>query len=85
MPVVRKLETGLWEVRSRIKDDISRVSFAMHGIQLFEVPERTMNYFVNVFQRYQRSRNFWEESHFRLNRISIGTWRTDFNKDLTPE
>lgn len=31
MPVVRKLEFGIWEVRSRIKDGIVRVLFTIHG------------------------------------------------------
>jgi phage-related protein len=29
MPVVRKLETGLWEVRSHLKDGIARVLFTV--------------------------------------------------------
>ncbi|HEX2959530.1 MAG TPA: type II toxin-antitoxin system RelE/ParE family toxin [Chitinispirillaceae bacterium] len=29
MPVVRKLEPGIWEVRSRLKDGISRVLFTV--------------------------------------------------------
>ena len=29
MPVVRKLDTGLWEVRSHLKDGIARVIFAV--------------------------------------------------------
>jgi phage-related protein len=31
MPVVRKLEPGLWEVRSHVKDGIARVIFTVHG------------------------------------------------------
>ncbi len=31
MPLVRKLETGLWEVRSNLKDRISRVIFTVHA------------------------------------------------------
>lgn len=31
MPVVRKLDTGLWEVRSRLDQHISRVLFTVHG------------------------------------------------------
>jgi phage-related protein len=30
MPVVRKLEPGLWEVRSHVKDGIARVVFTVH-------------------------------------------------------
>jgi phage-related protein len=30
MPLVRKLETNLWEVRSNLKDRISRVVFTVH-------------------------------------------------------
>ena len=30
MPVVRKLEPGLWEVRSRLNNRTARVFFAMH-------------------------------------------------------
>lgn len=30
MPVVRKLEPGLWEVRSRLNNRIARVFFTMH-------------------------------------------------------
>ncbi len=31
MPVVRKLEAGLWEVRTRLKDSIARVVFTVEG------------------------------------------------------
>jgi phage-related protein len=31
MPVVRKLDTGLWEVRSHVKDGIARVLFTVRG------------------------------------------------------
>ena len=31
MPVVRKLDTGLWEVRSRLDQHISLVLFTVHG------------------------------------------------------
>ena len=31
MPVVRKLEAGLWEVRSRLDQRISRTLFTVHG------------------------------------------------------
>ncbi len=31
MPVVRKLDAGLWEVRSHVKDGIARVIFTVHG------------------------------------------------------
>lgn len=31
MPLIRKLETGLWEVRSRIADGIARVLFTVDG------------------------------------------------------
>jgi phage-related protein len=30
MPLVRKLETNLWEVRSNLKDRIARVVFTVH-------------------------------------------------------
>lgn len=31
MPLVRKLESNLWEVRSHVTDGIARVIFTMHG------------------------------------------------------
>ena len=31
MPVVRKLDTKLWEVRSHVKDGIAREIFTLHG------------------------------------------------------
>jgi phage-related protein len=31
MPLIKKLETGLWEVRSRISQGISRVLFTVEG------------------------------------------------------
>ena len=31
MPVVRKLDTGVWEVRSHVKDGIARVIFTVCG------------------------------------------------------
>ena len=31
MPVIRKLETGLWEVRSHIEDGTARVLFTVEG------------------------------------------------------
>jgi len=31
MPLIRKLEPGLWEVRSRLKDGIARVMFTVDG------------------------------------------------------
>ena len=31
MPLIRKLEPGLWEVRSRIGDGIARVLFTVGG------------------------------------------------------
>jgi phage-related protein len=31
MPVVRKLEPGLWEVRSHVRDGIARVIFTVRG------------------------------------------------------
>jgi len=31
MPLIRKLEPGLWEVRSHIADGIARVLFTVHG------------------------------------------------------
>ena len=33
MPVVRKLEPGLWEVRSHLKDGIARVLFTTVGVK----------------------------------------------------
>lgn len=34
MPLVRKLDTGLWEVRSRIPEGIARVLFTMAGTDM---------------------------------------------------
>lgn len=34
MPVVRKIETSLWEVRSRIKDGIARTFFTVVGSEM---------------------------------------------------
>lgn len=34
MPLVRKLEPGLWELRSHIADGIARVLFTVHGADL---------------------------------------------------
>ncbi|TLY50495.1 MAG: type II toxin-antitoxin system RelE/ParE family toxin [Gammaproteobacteria bacterium] len=34
IPLVRKLESGLWEVRSRIRDGIARVLFTVEGSTL---------------------------------------------------
>ena len=31
MPVVRKLDTGLWEIRSRLDQRISRILFTVHS------------------------------------------------------
>jgi phage-related protein len=31
MPLIRKLEPGLWEVRSSLKDGIARVIFTVDG------------------------------------------------------
>lgn len=31
MPLIRKLEPGLWEVRSRVSQGISRVIFTVEG------------------------------------------------------
>ena len=31
MPLIRKLEPGLWEVRSKLKDGIARVIFTVDG------------------------------------------------------
>ena len=31
MPLIRKLEPGLWEVRSKLKDGIARVLFTVDG------------------------------------------------------
>ena len=31
MPLIRKLEPGLWEVRSRVRQGISRVIFTVEG------------------------------------------------------
>jgi phage-related protein len=31
MPLIRKLEPGLWEVRSRLQDRIARVIFTVEG------------------------------------------------------
>lgn len=31
MPLIRKLEAGLWEVRSRLQDRIARVIFTLEG------------------------------------------------------
>jgi phage-related protein len=31
MPVVRKIEKGLWEIRSHVKDGIARVFFTLSG------------------------------------------------------
>jgi phage-related protein len=31
MPLIRKIEPGLWEVRSRLKDGIARVLFTVDG------------------------------------------------------
>jgi phage-related protein len=31
MPLIRKLESGLWEVRSRVRDGIARVVFTVDG------------------------------------------------------
>lgn len=35
MPLIRKLEPGLWEVRSRLKDGIARVIFTVDGKTMF--------------------------------------------------
>lgn len=34
MPLVRKMEAGLWEIRSRIPDGISRVFFSVVGDEM---------------------------------------------------
>jgi phage-related protein len=34
MPLVRKLEPGLWEIRSSIPDGIARVIFTVEGGQM---------------------------------------------------
>ena len=34
MPVVRKMETGLWEVRSNIPEGIARVLFTIVGADM---------------------------------------------------
>ena len=34
MPLVRKLDTGLWEARSRIPEGIARVLFTMAGTDM---------------------------------------------------
>ena len=34
MPLVRKLDAGLWEVRSRIPEGIARVLFTMAGTDM---------------------------------------------------
>ena len=34
MPLVRKLDTGLWEVQSRIPEGIARVLFTMAGTDM---------------------------------------------------
>ena len=34
MPLVRKLDTGVWEVRSRIPEGIARVLFTMAGTDM---------------------------------------------------
>jgi phage-related protein len=34
MPIVRKLEPGLWEVRSKLADKIARVFFTVNGSKM---------------------------------------------------
>jgi phage-related protein len=34
MPIVRKLEPGLWEVRSKLADKITRVFFTVYGSKM---------------------------------------------------
>lgn len=34
MPLVRKLEAGLWEVRVRLPDQIARILFTCHGSRM---------------------------------------------------
>jgi phage-related protein len=34
MPLIRKLESDLWEVRSRLRDDVARVIFTVDGDML---------------------------------------------------
>lgn len=34
MPLIRKLEPGLWEVRSRLKNGIARVVFTVEGPEM---------------------------------------------------
>jgi phage-related protein len=34
MPIVRKLEPGLWEVRSKLPDKIARVIFTVNGSKM---------------------------------------------------
>lgn len=34
MPLIRKLETGLWEVRTTLEDGIARVMFTVHDSQM---------------------------------------------------
>jgi phage-related protein len=34
MPLIKKLEKGLWEVRSSIKDGIARVFFTVDGSEM---------------------------------------------------
>ena len=34
MPLIRKLETGLWEVRTTLEDGIARVMFTVHDNQM---------------------------------------------------
>jgi len=34
MPLVRKMEPNLWELRSRLPDGIARTFFTMHGNEM---------------------------------------------------
>ncbi len=43
MPLIRKLEPGIWEVRSRITQGIARVLFAVEGHTMVLHPARLAN------------------------------------------
>ena len=63
MPLIRKMTAGLWEVRSRVKDGISRVLFTVDGDKMvllhgfMKKSQETPKNEIEVAQ--QRSKNYF--------------------------
>ena len=75
MPVVRKLDTGLWEIRSRLDQRISRDS--VHGGRRYDGSASIFD-FHSIEVLYYLERNFYIRKTLKSNIKRLNAQKNDF-------